>query len=49
MAAVDKPEDAEPDDTEAGAELDLPLPFDEGNQQREGQHYQQHCEQMAGR
>jgi hypothetical protein len=49
MAPVDKPEDAESDDTEAGAELNLPLPFDDCNQQRERQDYQQHCEQMAGR
>lgn len=44
MAPVDNPEGAEGDDTEAGAKLDLPLPFDEGDQQCEGQDYQKHCE-----
>ena len=36
MAPVDKPEDTEPDDKKAGADLYLALPFDEGDQQREG-------------
>jgi hypothetical protein len=36
MAPVDKPEDTEPDDEKAGADLDLALPFDQGDQQREG-------------
>ena len=49
MAPVNKPEDTEPDDKKAGADLDLALPFDEGDQQREGEQHQQHREQMAGR
>jgi hypothetical protein len=32
MARVNEPEDAEPDDQEAGADLDLSLPLDEGSQ-----------------
>src|SRR5271165_7486633 len=32
MAPVDEPEDAEPDDQEAGPDLDLLLPIDEGDQ-----------------
>ena len=49
MAPVDEPEDTEPDDQEAGADLDLSLPFDEGDQQREGKDHQEHCQQMADR
>ena len=49
MALVDKPEDTEPDDEQAGADLYLALPFDEGDQQREGKKHQKHCKQMAGR
>jgi hypothetical protein len=40
MAPVDEPEDTEPDDQEAGADLDLPLPFDEGDEQREWKEHQ---------
>ena len=36
MAPIGEPEDAKPDDQEAGADLDLSLPLDEGDQQREG-------------
>jgi hypothetical protein len=42
MAPVDEPEHAEPDDQEAGADLDLLLPLDEGDQQREGKEHHQH-------
>jgi hypothetical protein len=49
MAAVDQPEDTEPDDKEAGADLYPALPFDEGNQHREGKDHQEHREQVAGR
>jgi hypothetical protein len=27
--------------------MDLPLPFDEGSQQREGKHYHQHRQEVA--
>src|SRR5277367_174023 len=36
MASVDKPEDTEPDDKQAGRHLYLVLPFDERHQRREG-------------
>jgi hypothetical protein len=49
MAPVDEPEDTEPDDQEAGADLNLPLPFDEGDEQREGKEHQEHRQQMADR
>jgi hypothetical protein len=49
MAPIDKAEDTEPDNQETGADLDLALPFDEGDQQREGEEHQQHRQQMAGR
>jgi hypothetical protein len=39
VASIDKPEDTEPDDKEAGADLYLALPFDEGDQQREGKYH----------
>jgi hypothetical protein len=32
MAPINEPEDAKPDDQETGADLDSPLPFDEGDQ-----------------
>jgi hypothetical protein len=35
MTPVDEPEYAEPDDQEAGADLDLALPMDESDQQGE--------------
>jgi hypothetical protein len=47
MASVDEPEGAKPDDQEAGADLDLLLPFDEGDQQREGKDHHEHCQEMA--
>ena len=49
MAPVDEPEDAEPHDHETGADLDLLLPLDEGDQQREGKDHHEHCQQMADR
>jgi hypothetical protein len=48
MASVDKPEDAEPDDQEAGGYLYLVLPLDERHQRREGKKNQEHREKMAG-
>jgi hypothetical protein len=47
MAPVDEPEDAEPDDQETGADLNLPLPFDERDQQRKGEDDHEHCQKMA--
>ena len=47
MTPVDEPEDAEFDDQEAGADLDLSLPFHEGDQQ--GKDYHKHRQQMAER
>jgi hypothetical protein len=35
VASVDKPEDAEPDKQQTGADLDLLLPFDDYEKQRE--------------
>ena len=49
VAPLHEPEDAEPNDQEAGADLDLPLPFNDGDQQREGKHHQEHRQQMADR
>jgi hypothetical protein len=49
MAAVNKPENAKPDDQETGADLYLALPLDETNQQRERKDHCEHREQMAGR
>jgi hypothetical protein len=39
MAPVDEPEDAEPDDQEGRGGLDLPLPFDEGDENCERQEH----------
>src|SRR5437588_144400 len=36
MASIDEPEDTKPDDQQTGAYLDLLLPFDDDEQQREG-------------
>jgi hypothetical protein len=47
MAPVDAPEDTEPDDQEAGTDLDLSLPLDEGDKQREGKDHHEHRQQMA--
>ena len=47
MTLIEQPEDAESDDEEAGTDLYLALPFDEHDQQREGQDHEQHREQMA--
>ena len=49
MTPVDKAEDTEPRDEEAGADLYLALPFDQGDQQTERKDYHEHREQMAGR
>jgi hypothetical protein len=49
MAPVGQPIKTEGDDEEAGADLYRALPFDHGNQQREGQDHEQHREQMADR
>ena len=49
MAPVDQPESAKPDDQEAGADLDLSLPLDNGSQQREGKDHHEHRQQMAER
>jgi hypothetical protein len=49
MVSADKPEDTEPDDKEARGNLDLTLPSNEGDQQREGKQHEQHREQMARR
>ena len=47
MTTVDEPENAETDDQQACADLDLPLPFDECDEQREGQNHQEHRQEMA--
>ena len=47
MASVDKPEDTEPDDKQAGAQLYRALPFDECHQHGEGKENQEHRQQMA--
>ena len=47
MAAVDEPEDTEGDDQEAGADLNLALPLDESDEQRERKNHQQRRQQMA--
>src|ERR1700730_14462050 len=44
MTSVDEPKDAEPDHEETGADLDLLLPFDEGDQQRERKDHHEHCQ-----
>ena len=49
MTPIDEPEDTKPDDQEAGANLDLALPFDKGDQQCEGKEHHEHCQQMAHR
>ena len=49
MAPVGKPEQTKGDDEEARPDLYRALPFDDGNEQREGKDNQQHCEQMADR
>jgi hypothetical protein len=48
MASVDEPENTEPYDKQAGADLYLALPFDEGDQQRKGKDHQEHRQQMPG-
>ena len=49
MASAGKPEDAEGDDKQAGTELDLALPFNNGDEQCKRKDHQQHRKQMAGR
>ena len=46
MAPVDEPEETV-DDQETGAALDVGLPFDEGDQQREGKEHHAHGQEMA--
>src|SRR5262249_42213560 len=47
MASVDQPEDTEPDNQHAGSDLDLPLPFDERDEQGEGKDHHEHGQEMA--
>ena len=47
MALIEEPEDTESDDEKAGAELDLTLPFNQGDEQGEGKHYQKRGQQVA--
>ena len=47
MVPVNEPEDAKGDDQQRGGDLDLPPPFNEGQQQREREHHRKHCQQMA--
>jgi hypothetical protein len=49
MASVGQPEQTEGDNKEACADLYRALPFDDGNEQREGKDHKEHCEQMADR
>jgi hypothetical protein len=44
MAPVEEPEGAEPDHQETGPDLDLLLPFDEGDHQCEGKDHGEHCQ-----
>ena len=47
MALIEKPEDTESDDQKAGTELDRAPPFDQGEEQREGENDQKHGQQVA--
>ncbi len=47
MTLLDQPEDAESDHQQAGADLDLALPFHQRGQQCKGKQDKQHGEQMA--
>ena len=47
MALIEQPEHTESDHQKAGAGLDLTLPFDQGDEQREGKNDQKHGQQMA--
>jgi hypothetical protein len=49
MTLVDQPENPKPDDQDAGADLELPLPFDEGDEHRKGKNDHQHGQQVADR
>ena len=49
MTPVEQSEDTEPDHQKAGTDLDLLLPFDEGDQQSEGKNHQEHRQQMTDR
>ena len=44
MAPVDEPKNAEADDQETGADLDLLLPLDEGDEQRERKDHHENCQ-----
>ena len=46
MTPFDEPEDTEPNDQEARTDLDLSVPLDEGDQQREGKDHHEHRQQM---
>jgi hypothetical protein len=46
-AGIDEQKDTECHYEEAGANADLPLPFDEGCQQPERKHHRQHREQVT--
>jgi hypothetical protein len=47
MAGIDEQKDTECHYQEAGANPDLPLPFDQGCQQCEGKQHHQHREQVT--
>jgi hypothetical protein len=49
MAPVDEPEHTVPDEQKTGADLDLLLPVDERDQQREGKNHQEHRGKVADR
>jgi hypothetical protein len=44
MASVDEPKDTEPDDQQTGGDLDLLVPFDNHEQQRERKDHHEHCQ-----
>jgi hypothetical protein len=48
MVPASKPKDTEADDEQARADLNLVLPLDQNEQQREGKQHDEHREQMAG-
>jgi hypothetical protein len=47
IALIEEPEDTESDDQKAVAEVDLTLPFDQGDEQRETKKCQKHGKQVA--
>ena len=42
MASVDQPEETESGDEQAGSDLDLSLPFDEGDEQGKWKDHHEH-------